>query len=63
MTRQNKEWQKREKKNKRKGQTGKDYEHVGLQEAPHLQDLKQNHWQKNKKKKQKQNSTQTQEEK
>jgi len=24
--------------------TGKDYEHVGLQEAPHLQDPKQNHF-------------------
>jgi hypothetical protein len=33
----------REKKNKRKGQTRKDYEQVGLQEAPHLQDPKQNH--------------------
>jgi hypothetical protein len=26
-----------------KGQTGKDYDHVGLQEAPHLQDPKKNH--------------------
>jgi hypothetical protein len=34
---------KREKKNKRKGQTRKGYEQVGLQDAPHLQDLKQNH--------------------
>jgi hypothetical protein len=33
----------REKKNKKKGQTGKDYEQVGFQEAPHLQDPKQNH--------------------
>jgi hypothetical protein len=41
MTRQrNKD---RKGKEKRKGQTGKDYEQVGLQEAPHLQDPKQNH--------------------
>jgi hypothetical protein len=33
----------REKKNKKKGHTGKDYEQVGLQEAPNLQDTKQNH--------------------
>jgi hypothetical protein len=41
MTRQrNKD---RKGKEKTKGQTGKDYEQVRLQEAPHLQDPKQNH--------------------
>jgi hypothetical protein len=41
----------RTKKQRKKGKeklkerrTGKDYEHVGLQEAPHLQDPKQNHF-------------------
>jgi hypothetical protein len=44
MARQrNKERQKGKKKNQRKGQAGKDYEQVGLQKAPHLQDPKQNH--------------------
>jgi hypothetical protein len=33
----------REKQNKKKAQTGKDYEQLGLQEAPHLQEPKQNH--------------------
>jgi hypothetical protein len=28
--------------------TGKNYEQVGLQEAPHLQDLKQNHFENSK---------------
>jgi cobalamin biosynthesis Co2+ chelatase CbiK len=32
----------KEKLNERR--TGKEYEHVGLQEAPHLQDPKQNHF-------------------
>jgi hypothetical protein len=56
----------REKKNKRKGQTGKDYEQVGLQEPPHLQDLKQNHSERQKNKTRRnrnRKSTQTWEEK
>jgi hypothetical protein len=44
MTRQrNKERQKGKRKTKGKDKTGKDYEQVGLQKAPHLQDPKQNH--------------------
>jgi hypothetical protein len=44
MTRQrNKERQKGKRKTKGKDKTGKDYEQVGLQKAPNLQDPKQNH--------------------
>jgi hypothetical protein len=44
MTRQrNKERQKGKRKTEGKDKTGKDYEQVGLQKAPHLQDPKQNH--------------------